>query len=94
VVLEPVAGNNGERDQERDELRADRVAERGKAPKGRYSIINVERRHQQRQREGEGRIDEANRTVKFGLIPRVPHSSSSRDRHASSRGRYARAASG
>jgi len=33
VVLEPVAGNNGECDQERVELRADRAAERGKALK-------------------------------------------------------------
>ena len=34
VVLEPVAGNNGERDQERDQLRADSVTEqRERLPK-------------------------------------------------------------
>jgi hypothetical protein len=72
VVLEPVAGDHGERDQEGEELLAHRVVERAHARPRRREVADLEARDEQRQREGVGRVDEADGATELRLVPVVP----------------------
>ena len=68
MVLEPVVGDHQERDREGDELRADRIEQRSEARPRCRRIVDVQGRHQQRQRERVGRVDEADRTVELRVF--------------------------
>src|SRR5581483_5450949 len=69
----PIARDDGECDQKGKELRSDRRVEVRQALEGLGPISDVERCDQQRQRDGERRVDEGNRAIELGLLARVPH---------------------
>jgi hypothetical protein len=71
MVLEPIARDHREGDRERDELLPDGVVERPETGERNVRVVDIERRHEQGQGEGERRVDEPDRAVELALVARV-----------------------
>jgi hypothetical protein len=76
VVHEPVVRDHREGDPEGDQLGPDVGVERAQALPGAGGVAHIDGGHQQGQREREGGVEERDRPVELGLVPRVAHAPS------------------
>ena len=71
MVYDPVVRDHRERDREGDELSADGIEERARARPCGGHVVDVERGHQQGERERVGRVDEADGAVELRVVALV-----------------------